>query len=427
MLNSGEASWAEFVDLFTQSITSWAPRCLEKARQRFRKSQFFLGKLYFHEPVSSGMCWRSRAGKHALSLIIHSRCVYIRIPVLVRVPPIACTLMCAHSLDAAFPLKWPWCSSGVIEGETNGLWRLGWSCRMQQIRNVNITDGKTEGKKAKSRWCLADEFSFFPQRTALKLQSAADSLNLFCHCQDFFFFVTVAFWQRQKKKPCWAESTSTMLTFCVLFSFFAMPLCHINVAQYVLKIQRRLPFLSIDFPQCNLRTARLLILSPVAGTDCAVPRLIECSDDDEDDAQQCRRAGWRWAWNAARCLGQVGLEIFSTASCSTRRFDRETQADLEHGMWACARVRGRRKDRIGVEHTSSPKARSQLWRIAKNLILLRLIDGRKGGKHSSLLCADTRAHTHAHTLSSPPCDLFWSAISVWTALILHHLWPLIFI
>lgn len=33
----------------------------------------------------------------------------------------------------------------------------------------------------------------------------------------------------------------------------------------------------------------------------------------------------------------------------------------------------------------------------------------------------------AHSLSSPPCDLFWSAISVWTALILNHLWPLIFI
>lgn len=75
-----------------------------------------------------------------------------------------------------------------------------------------------------------------------------------------------------------------------------MPLCHINVAQYILKIQRWLPFLSINFPQFNLRTARLLILLPVAGTDCAVPRLIECSDDDKDDAQQCRRAGWRWAW-----------------------------------------------------------------------------------------------------------------------------------
>lgn len=75
-----------------------------------------------------------------------------------------------------------------------------------------------------------------------------------------------------------------------------MPLCRINVAQYVLKIQQWLPFLSIDFPQFNLLTVRLLILSPVAGTDCAVPRLIECSDDDEDDAQQCRRAGWQWAW-----------------------------------------------------------------------------------------------------------------------------------
>lgn len=104
----------------------------------------------------------SRAGKHALSLIIHSRCVYIHVPVFVRLPPIACTLMCTHAFDTASPLKCPWCSSGVMEGETNGLWQLGWSCRMQQIRNVNITDGKTEGKKGKipvtpRRWIL-----FFP-------------------------------------------------------------------------------------------------------------------------------------------------------------------------------------------------------------------------------------------------------------------------
>lgn len=160
----------------------------------------------------------SRAGKHALSLIIHSRCVYIRVPVLVRVPPIACTLMCAHAFDAASLLKWPWCSSGVMEGETNGLWRLGWSCRMQQIRNVNITDGKTVGKKAKSRWCLANEFSFSPQRTALKLQSAADSLNLksatFCHCQDFFCNRGLL---TKTEKKSWAESMSTMSSFCVFF------------------------------------------------------------------------------------------------------------------------------------------------------------------------------------------------------------------
>lgn len=149
------------LDLLILSNTiQWAPPRLKKAQHEFKKSLFFCGKWSLHEPLFLRNVLTlppSLAGKHSFWLILHRRCVYRRRPVCVCVPPIACTLTSVLPSTQPSPQKWLWCSGRVMAGEANESWRLGWSCRMRLIHNVNITDRK----KWKSWWCCTDEFSFY--------------------------------------------------------------------------------------------------------------------------------------------------------------------------------------------------------------------------------------------------------------------------
>lgn len=143
----------------------------------------------------------SRAGKHSLWLIIHRRCVYRRIPVFVRV--FSCSSDCVHAhVDVAFnAAQYLWCSGRVMEDEANESWQLDWSCRMQQIHNVNITDGeKARVLVMQQRWIL-----FLPHWTALKLRPQNLKKWLLSHCLWDFNFVRFCnrglFTKAKKKNP----------------------------------------------------------------------------------------------------------------------------------------------------------------------------------------------------------------------------------
>lgn len=88
-----------------------------------------------------------------------------------------------------------------------------------------------------------------------------------------------------------------------------------------------------------------------------------------------------------------GSFLLQSLFCSGDAYE-WTLMDPEHHIWprACVCARGRWKHPDMVDHTSSPKARSELGNTRRS-ILLRLIDGWNGGKHSRLPRAHTRAHT----------------------------------